>query len=948
MVIESEARKYVIVQGTGKPIIRPDGPVSDEIARNQQEQERGMTEQEVRDVVESEMPDDTTLTRNAIALADQQGFTREGVIYEGQVIPYGRFNMKLSTGQTVVPKSYDNVVSVLVQDQKSQYQLQGSYYALQGYTPEQTPEGVRYVKTTPDVSGMLEGNLNSGYVPESGDVQQYPGGPIVNVPHKQGGLITSPEQHDFLTGVGQQVNDALNLILGGVPKQLAPGPTGASPFDVSTGMVQVARPGEIDPLTGRDRYQQLTEQGYIPLSQAQQEGYVTPSQALLGIMSLTQLPAFITPVSEFATILPKASAITTVYKYGTGVGYGLMGAGAVKGVAESEGPSQVYQAGLLGVALLGGAKVGGLKLSDLSYANLLSGARTIRDVIREGPLEQKPWGFKVIKEEDLIKGIWDTEGRFIQNRPKVNTRQTTLEEGRFYYNPETGSFDLAGYVKPRATDVLELKPKPTVYENRPMTVEEVLAKASRDAQKEFIERKPLEENKTEQTSVEDFITKIRLKDTTKPNKITDEIVFKPEEGKTLTLEEILTKVRDESFKEFRQKGKAETKPKQEKPLQITFDDLAKGRRFRLTTDEKGNVRVDELERMTNEELLKQLSSSEKIERKNMRPREVLEWKTEEKPIRETIIEVLKPETRIAKSIPIEEEITGVYPTMNTKLWNEIVRTEAGIVGSTHWSDIGPKAIREGRPVFGKIGPGSITKNDFGIIQFSGTGIKPIEVQLPEVMQNNINIESELMGQINKQNEQTRQRESQVLGERNIQIQFSETGQRQLQRDIQNQLSMQLPIQDIMLDMMSQTDKFQEENTNKRIIPIDLEGVIEEFTPPENQSFIIKIRGRQYRHGQKVGDDSFHRVSRPLSYDDAMSLMLDIVGNSEKATGMIEPSNEKPHAPPRKVEHWSNNIFKYREMKPNMWVEDSRFRMDSPGEISAITMKGLEAIRRMKI
>ena len=112
----------------------------------------------------------------------------------------------------------------------------------------------------------------------------------------------------------------------------------------------------------------------------------------------------------------------------------------------------------------------------------------------------------------------------------------------------------------------------------------------------------------------------------------------------------------------------------------------------------------------------------------------------------------------------------------------------------------------------------------------------------------------------------------------------------------------------------------------------------------DQAYVVKVRGKQYSHGRKVGDDSFHRASGPLSFDDAMDKAVDIVGGSEKAAFMLEAVKEKP-GKGSKLPSWANEIYKYNQKEKDTWVEMPQFRIDSSGEIRAITMKGIEARRR---
>jgi hypothetical protein len=137
--------------------------------------------------------------------------------------------------------------------------------------------------------------------------------------------------------------------------------------------------------------------------------------------------------------------------------------------------------------------------------------------------------------------------------------------------------------------------------------------------------------------------------------------------------------------------------------------------------------------------------------------------------------------------------------------------------------------------------------------------------------------------------------------------------------------------------------FEEEiRTTVPIIP-SLEEEIQQMSGP--QSYILKLRNRQYRNGKRIDDRTYHPRSSPLSFDDAMSLGVNIVSNSEKASFELEESSEKPQKLGKHVEHWTSKIAEYNQTKENRWVEDSRYRIDSPGELREITMKGVEARMR---
>jgi hypothetical protein len=133
-------------------------------------------------------------------------------------------------------------------------------------------------------------------------------------------------------------------------------------------------------------------------------------------------------------------------------------------------------------------------------------------------------------------------------------------------------------------------------------------------------------------------------------------------------------------------------------------------------------------------------------------------------------------------------------------------------------------------------------------------------------------------------------------------------------------------------------------------PKTLKGEIEQFkqiasSSWESPSFILGLRGRQWSHGERIGGSEYHPASKPLTFDDVMRLGVEITGKTEKASFILIPSEEKPTKPRKKLPDWTDKIMQFTRNKEGAWVELPAFRIDSPGEIRAITMKGIEAHRR---
>jgi hypothetical protein len=115
--------------------------------------------------------------------------------------------------------------------------------------------------------------------------------------------------------------------------------------------------------------------------------------------------------------------------------------------------------------------------------------------------------------------------------------------------------------------------------------------------------------------------------------------------------------------------------------------------------------------------------------------------------------------------------------------------------------------------------------------------------------------------------------------------------------------------------------------------------------PAGKSYIVQAKERTYSKGKKISAGRYNNiVDTPLSYDDAVSLGMDTVGKNEKASFILIPSEEKPRKLKRKVPDWRTQENKFYQ-KDGRWVEKNFARIDSPGELNAITRKGIAARRR---
>jgi hypothetical protein len=113
----------------------------------------------------------------------------------------------------------------------------------------------------------------------------------------------------------------------------------------------------------------------------------------------------------------------------------------------------------------------------------------------------------------------------------------------------------------------------------------------------------------------------------------------------------------------------------------------------------------------------------------------------------------------------------------------------------------------------------------------------------------------------------------------------------------------------------------------------------------NQGYHAQVKGRVYSHGKRIAGDNWHNISKPLSFDDALSLGADTVGKNEKASFRIVQAEGKPQPLNRKVKPFFEVAYQFNKKNGDTYVERPAFRINSPGEVMAITMKGIQANRR---
>jgi hypothetical protein len=136
----------------------------------------------------------------------------------------------------------------------------------------------------------------------------------------------------------------------------------------------------------------------------------------------------------------------------------------------------------------------------------------------------------------------------------------------------------------------------------------------------------------------------------------------------------------------------------------------------------------------------------------------------------------------------------------------------------------------------------------------------------------------------------------------------------------------------------------EEQPGKPRPPILSEDEEDLFASSEPKSYVLELRSRQFQNGKRI-DDRTYRPHGNYSFNDALSLGMHINDTTEKASFELEPSDKKPMKLGKHIPDWSTNISQFTQTKENRWVELPQYRIDSPGERAAITMKGIQARMR---
>jgi hypothetical protein len=181
--------------------------------------------------------------------------------------------------------------------------------------------------------------------------------------------------------------------------------------------------------------------------------------------------------------------------------------------------------------------------------------------------------------------------------------------------------------------------------------------------------------------------------------------------------------------------------------------------------------------------------------------------------------------------------------------------------------------------------------------------------------------------------------TQVLTQAMIQAQAQSQIQKQLQTPIQKlePQPLQTPIQKLEPQLLKKPPIR---------IRIDLDPGKKIRSIIEPVAFDVYVKKRQWVDGERIRGTEWEKANpHPLTRYDALSLGSTIIDNTAKASFKIKQTTGKPKSLRRKVTSWGMVQHEYSEKRPNYLVEESLFRIDSPGELKEITMRGIEANRR---
>lgn len=925
MAIEQEARPYVRITGQGKPEVKsppssPPGSPSDIPPQLQPVVEQ--TEQ-------GGIPDDVILVRNAVAMLDEQGYNERGAVIDGKIIPYGSFMVKLGSGREVTPMNRNELVTALVEEQKYGYRVAGSYYGLQGYSPEKTPEGgIVYVKPVEQTSQP--------------PVEQQPDG------------------HP-LRGVSQGIADLL----------------GVSRLQSQEMYVMPDTMG--DPLYRQKLYQA----GIVEVGPSEQ-------QIAVGLMSIPQGAFFASgfkAVPEAAVrVLPFISQSTV--KAATAAGLiqagAVMGVLAVKDIVQSPSDSmREFQLFVMGGQIAAALSVSGVRFSQISQRARAAAGNLISRIPRQTELTYfKETGFTTVRNVYTILGrdvrspfYRAAVGRsgldFMAGPPGAMPEPTGLAQssvwrptipravsiihsgGLSYVEPLVSSRwqPLTGIPEPYVRTGMELgflQPKPSVrpvpgslIEYDPM----VLAEDPRVTEiKDTLGM--LSVRWQPRTGIMPPVEKAPGVVPVEPGPSPFDVVFK---SPVAPVRVTRVGLDAEGNLTARKYGLTEAVSKRWQPLSGVYaPPIRTGRELSTTVWPKptgyippGPLGFYEGMPLSMASLLESGLSKDMEGLIRFKPlskgKRVFTLgdivKVSDKPVsggqiqKDGTVTILEPPETVLEP-PVTEQTTDVVMDMYTESEVAVSSKSRGFYEELQ------------QPSLSRQASSSVSLSVFPPLY----GSRQNQVSLSDVLS------------VQSQRQRDKQ-ERAVVSLSGVLSGFAQVS-----------LSMSLQDSDMMQEMDTQFVSLSPEvvvidvdrvvvdrvrpvqpgkpKVPKPFVPVTMDrgdyGGVEDVAPV---SFIVGLRGRQYVDGRRVGDSKYRKASKPLSYDDALSYGMDVVDKSAKASFILIPSGEKAKRLSKDVAHWSENIGDFTQNKKGAWVELPRHRIDSPGELREITMRGIAARRR---
>ena len=185
----------------------------------------------------------------------------------------------------------------------------------------------------------------------------------------------------------------------------------------------------------------------------------------------------------------------------------------------------------------------------------------------------------------------------------------------------------------------------------------------------------------------------------------------------------------------------------------------------------------------------------------------------------------------------------------------------------------------------------------------------------------------------------------ILTER-MQLQATEqlptTEQQQVQLQTQMQVQTQLPTL-VQTTMSLPVTTITPPPPPPPLLLLQPPTEIQMLTQP--QSYQIQLKKRTYKSGERIRPDTWYNLPGTYSLYDAHAVGMQKVDNTEKASYRLIPSNRKPQKRPRGTPNYLSQAHEFYKNPKGIMVEHITSRIDSPGEINAISRKGWQARRK---